>query len=136
MRITNNYFTYTNIQSYNTNMTESYDILNQLNSTLKIQNSYQNTTIYNDSMRLEYELQTLTQVKNTAVGAQTFTNNSDQAFNQLIETLETFKTKMIQAASSGSMSQTSRDAIANDLVGLKQTLLSVANTSINGNFLF
>jgi len=101
----------------------------------KIQNSFENSGIYVDTMRLNYEVSTLDQVKKVSSKAQTFANNTDATMNQFTDTLVKFKSKLIQSANATN-STTSLNAIANDLQSMKDHMVSIANTSINGQFLF
>ena len=135
MRMTNSLF-YTNAQNdYQTNMKKLYDVNTQISSGRKIQNSYEDSGVYVDSMRLDYEIDTLEQVKESSSKAQTFADNTDTTMNQFSQELDKFKTKLIQAANAAN-SPTSLDALANDLEATKTHLISIANTSINGQFLF
>lgn len=135
MRITNSLFYLNTLANYQSNMKSLYDANNQMASGTKIQNSYQDSGIYSETMRLDSELTTLQQVQDNSSTAQTFANNTDSAMNQMVDTLTQFKTKLVQAAN-GANSQTSLDAVANDLQALRDSLVGVANTSINGQFLF
>jgi flagellar hook-associated protein 3 FlgL len=116
-------------------MKKLYDVNNQISSGSKIQNSYEDSGIYVDTMRLNHEISTLEQVKKTSSKAQTFANNTDSTMSQFTDTLTRFKTKLIQSANA-SNSQTSLEAIANDLTAMRNHLQSIANTSIDGQFLF
>jgi flagellar hook-associated protein 3 FlgL len=136
MRITNQLFFHNTQTNYQTSMNDLHRTNQQLSSGLKIQHSYQDTGVYVDAMRLDYEVSTLEQVVETSSKAQSFAKNTDKAFNQFTESLDYFKAKLVQAANDGAMSSTSREALANDLEGIKTHLMSVANTSINGTFLF
>ena len=53
----------------------------------------------------------------------------------MVKLLENFKVKVTQAASD-SNSQTSREAIAKELEKIKEQIVQLANTSINGQYLF
>ncbi len=107
----------------------------QISSGHKIQNSYDDSSVYIDSSRLEYEKTSLSQVKSSSQSAQTFADNSDTILNEFNSSLTQFKTKLIQAAN-GSHDNTSLNAIANDLDAIKTNLMDLANSSINGKFLF
>lgn len=135
MRITNSLF-YTNAASdYQRNMQELYKVNTQLSSGMKIQNSFEDSSVYVDTMRLNYEVATLEQVKESSSKAQTYANNTDKTLNQFTDALTQFKTKLIQA-SNASHSETSLNALANELEALKKHLISLGNTSINGQYLF
>ncbi|EHA2140313.1 hypothetical protein JKH58_000772, partial [Campylobacter coli] len=63
MRITNK-LNFTNSISTSMGAQSSlYQISQQLSSGIKIQNSYEDASVYIDNTRLEYELKTLEQVK-------------------------------------------------------------------------
>ncbi len=135
MRVTNS-LTYSNtINDYQRNMEELYNVNTQISSGLKIQNSYEDSGIYVDTMRLDYEIATLEQSSQSSSKAQTYADNTDNTLNQFSEALSQFKSKLIQA-SSETNSDTSLDAIANELDGLKDYMISLGNTSINGQYLF
>ncbi|MBZ7964483.1 flagellar hook-associated protein FlgL [Campylobacter sp. 2457A] len=135
MRITNK-LNFTN--SVSTSMggqSALYKISQQLASGLKIQNSYEDASTYIDNTRLEYELKTLEQVKQATSSAKELTENSMKALQDMVKLLEDFKVKVTQAASD-SNSQTSREAIAKELQRIKESILQLANTSVNGQYLF
>ena len=135
MRVTNTLFYTNSVAEHQSAMKKMYDVDKQIASGLKIQNSYEDSGIYVDAMRLNYEIATLEQTKETSAKGQTFAQNTDSTMNQVEEALEQFKTKLIQANSS-IHSSTSLNAIADELEGLKTHLLSLGNTSINGQFIF
>ncbi|EJO1483138.1 flagellar hook-associated protein FlgL [Campylobacter jejuni] len=135
MRITNK-LNFTN--SVNNSMggqSALYQISQQLASGLKIQNSYEDVSTYIDNTRLEYEIKTLEQVKESTSRAQEMTQNSMKALQDMVKLLEDFKVKVTQAASD-SNSQTSREAIAKELERIKESIVQLANTSVNGQYLF
>ncbi len=135
MRITDSLFYLDTKNSYQDSLKKLYDVNTQISSGSKIQNSYEDTSIYADTMRLDDEVTTLEQVKKSSSKAQTFANNTDSAMNGLDETLIKFKSKLIRAAN-GTNSSTSLGAIADDLSAMRDHLMSIANTSIDGQFLF
>ncbi len=135
MRITNQLL-YSNFdRDYQRSSNELNKLNTQIASGSKIENSYDNSSIYIDDSRLEYEKTTLGQVKQSSQSAQEFANNTDSTLSQFTDDLLKFKTKLIQAAN-GTNSTTSLNAIADDLEATKNNLVNLANTSINGQFLF
>lgn len=135
MRMTNQLMKFTNNYDYQTNMKALHKLNTQISSGLKIKNSFEDSSVYNDGMRLDYEVATLEQVQTSTSKAQHFSKNTDKALGEFKQQLENFKTKLVQGANE-IHSQTSREAIANDLQGIKNHLVNIANTSINGQFLF
>ncbi|ATB69677.1 flagellar hook-associated protein FlgL [Sulfurospirillum diekertiae] len=135
MRITNSLLFNTSIRNYRNATEKLYNINQQIDSKLKIQNSYENTSVYVDAMRLSNEVDTLDQSKQSSSKAKTFADNTDSALSSFTSALDQFKSKLVQASST-SNSTTSLQALANDLQGIKDNLVSLANTSVNGQFLF
>lgn len=136
MRITQQLMARTNMVNYQTNAERIYDLNAKISSKTKISQPYEDTGIYVDATRLDYELEVLDQIRSGTQKASEFAKNSDNSLNSFVETLTTFKTKLIQAANQGAHSETSRIAVANDLRSLRNQLVNISNTAINGQFLF
>jgi len=135
MRITTNTLYSKFMYDQQTTLTDLNKVTNQLSSGMKIDKIYDDPTIFTNTLRLDNESNSLSQVLNTAKTAQTFANNTDTTLNDMTKTLETFKTKLLQAANAEN-NETSYNALADELEGLKKHLQTLANTSINGKFLF
>lgn len=116
-------------------MNELRKLSAQITSGKKIQDSYEDASVYIDSTRLEYELKTLKQIQGATQSASELTKNTQKALDDIVSQLQNFKTKMTQAASDGN-SQTSREAIAKELTRIRDTIVQLANTSVNGQYLF
>lgn len=117
-------------------------IQNKLNDTntkiasgQKIKYGYEDSSIFNQNLKLEYDIHKLTQSIDIANDANTHTLNNDQAMSDISKSMDDFKVKLIQAAND-IHSQTSREAIANDLQNIRNHILSVANTAIGGEYIF
>ncbi|WP_394994818.1 flagellar hook-associated protein FlgL [uncultured Helicobacter sp.] len=111
------------------------DINTKIASGLKIQYGYQDSSVFNQNLKLEYEELNLDQGIDNSNTAYTRTLNTDKALQELSQTAMQFNTKLIQAAND-IHSPVSREAIARDLEKLKEHMISIANTSIGGEFLF
>ncbi|TNB60837.1 flagellar hook-associated protein FlgL [Campylobacter helveticus] len=135
MRVTNKLNFTNSIQNTMGGASALNKLAMQLSSGLKIQDSYEDASVYIDSTRLEYELKTLEQIKEATSSAKEMTSNSMKALQDMVKLLENFKVKVTQAASD-SNSQTSREAIAKELEKIKEQIVQLANTSINGQYLF
>lgn len=135
MRITNKLINTQALQNYQFSAQSINKANAKLSSGLEIQNSYDNSSIYVDGVRLDYEISTIDQVQEAAQKAMHFSRNSDKALQEFIKQLENFKTKLIQAGNA-SNSTTSLGALADELQGIKNYLMDIANTSINGQYLF
>lgn len=135
MRVTNTLFYSTSVTEHQSAMKKLYDIDKQIASAMKIQNSFEDSGVYVDTMRLNYEIATLEQGIESSSKAQKFAQNTDSTLNQFSTSLEQFKTKLIQA-NNASNSTTSLNALADELEALKDHMIALGNTSINGQFLF
>jgi len=132
-----------NQSTYYKNMRFDQDGLNkellrvnkQISSGKQIQYGHEDSTIFADTMRLDNEMTALTQVKKTSENAKLFSLNSDDTLNQMTQNLEQFKVKLIQSASD-IQSDASREALAKELETIRENMINLANTSINGKYLF
>lgn len=131
--------TFTMYSDFTRNQQNSINLLNNTNrqiySGTKIEFAYQDTAVFANTLRLDQEEYTLSQNSQSADMARQFALNSDNTMNQMVTALTSFKTNLIKATSE-SNSTTDRRAIAQELMGLKQHLMDLANTSINGEYLF
>ena len=135
MRVTNNMNAYNSLTSVQSGMNTFYKINQQLNSGYQISNSYEGANTYIDSARLEYEIQTLEQVEKAASMASEMMKNTDSALEQMVSLISQFQVKVTQAVNA-TQSQTSREAIAKELTRIKEEIVNLANTSVNGQYLF
>jgi len=135
MRVTSNSIYSKFIYDQQNTMTNLNKVTNQLSTGLKIDKIYDDPTVFTNALRLDNESNSLNQVLKTSKNAQTFADNTDTTMNDMTQTLQAFKTKLLQAASAAN-SDTSNEALANELQGLRDHLETLANTSINGKFLF
>jgi len=110
-------------------------IQNQLATGRKITYMNDNPVIFTKFLTLDEEINSLIQVKNSAQFAQTFANETDTILNEFSSTLNSFKTKLVQAANDTN-NKTSRMAIAKELEGELNHLRDLANTSIDGKYIF
>ncbi|HEC1756251.1 TPA: flagellar hook-associated protein FlgL [Campylobacter lari] len=135
MRISNQYNYYTSIQNY----TDGQSLLNKYNLQLQtgqlIQHSWENANVYINGSRLEYEMANIGQIVQGTQSAMELAKNTDTALKNITELLEKFKTLLTKAASDGN-SQESREAIAKELKLVRDSIVNIANTSINGQYLF
>ncbi|MDX9814610.1 MAG: flagellin [Sulfurimonadaceae bacterium] len=136
MRITSNMY-FNNLYANNSSNLNNalFDVNKQIASGVKIQYAQDDIRIYTDTMRLDNEITTLTQNKNSATSALKFSDQSDVVLNEFNDTFKRMKTLLIKAAN-GTNSEESIGAIAKELREMEKHLKSLANTSINGQYLF
>ena len=135
MRITQNNF-YNSFVADQQSIKQQLDMLNrQISSGMKIKYGYEDPQIFSDTLRLDYEETTLTQAVNVSTDAQNFANNTDSVMFQFTDALTRFKTLMIQAAN-GANSDGNYFAISNEMKSIREHIINLSNSSINGRYLF
>jgi len=135
VRITSGSY-YNNIYAENNKINQQlFDVNKQISSGMKIQYAHEDPSIFVDTLRLDDEITTLSQVKSSAQSAYKISTQTDSTVGQLVKTLESMKVKMVNAANAAH-SDSSLQAIAKELRGLQNHLLTLANTSIGGQYLF
>lgn len=112
-----------------------FDVNKQIASGLKIQYASDDIATFTETMRLDNEIATLAQVKQSTESGYKVSNQTDVILNDFGTTMDRFRTLLIQA-SNDTNSDASRDAIAAELRGLEKHLKNLSNTSINGQYLF
>lgn len=119
----------------NTMQNKLNDTNTKIASGQKIKYGYEDSSVFNQNLKLEYDVHKLDQSIDIANDANTHTLHNDKAMSDISKSLDDFKVKLIHAAND-IHSQTSREAIANDLQSIRNHILSVANTSIGGEYIF
>ena len=135
MRVTQNNFYNSFIYDQQNFKTELNTVNRQISSGVKIKYGYEDTSVFADTLRLDYEEHSLNQVVNVATDAQNFANNTDSVMFQFTDALTRFKTLLVQAAN-GTNDDNNFYAISNELESLKDNMINLGNTSINGRYLF
>ncbi|MDQ7061921.1 MAG: flagellar biosynthesis protein FlgL [Sulfurimonas sp.] len=136
MRITQSMY-YKNLYGTNNEnlQTRLFDVNKQIASGLKIQYASDDVATFAQTMRLDNEITTLAQIKKSTQNGFKVSTQSDDTLNNFVTSMTRMKTLLIQAGS-GVNDETSLDAIALELRGQESHLKNLANTSINGQFLF
>ena len=116
-----------------------YNELNKTNTQIstgkKIQHSYENGRVFTHSLRLQSEDKNLQEIQNRTSKAQVIANSADSVMGEFNDTLRDFKTKLIQA-SNQTMNSDNYRALATELKGLKEHMMNLANSNIDGIYLF
>lgn len=136
MRIASSMY-YKNIYGENNSQVskELFDVNKQIASGLKIQYAYEGIRTFTETMRLDNEITTLEQTKKSVQSALKFSEQSDIILNEFETSMNRTRTLLVNAAN-GTHSETSLDAIGHELRGLEEHFKSLANTFINGQYLF
>ncbi len=116
-----------------------YDEINRVNTQIssgkKIQHSYEDGGIATKSLRLDSEVKNLDQVQKRTSEAKIIADSADSVMSDFDTTLRDFKTKLLQAANS-TINSDNYKALATELDGLKDHMKNLANTKVNGIYLF
>ena len=135
MRVTQ--FTYYNnfITNQQSELNELNKVQTQLATGKKIENIYDEPIIYAKDLEFKEDINSFLQIKKSANFAKTFTNETDTALQDMTKTLTSFKTKLLNAANDTNNDKT-RESIVKELQADLIHLKDLANTSINGKYLF
>jgi len=112
-----------------------FDVNKQIASGLKIQYASDDVNTFAKTMLLDNELTTISQVKQSTQSGYKVSNQTDVTMNEFTDSMNRMRTLLIQGAN-GTNDETSLDAIVAELRGLEKNLKGIANTSINGQYLF
>ncbi|MDK9694037.1 MAG: flagellar biosynthesis protein FlgL [Sulfurimonas sp.] len=136
MRIASSMY-YKNIYGENNSQVSKslFDVNKQIASGSKIQYAYEGIRTFAETMRLDNEITTLEQTKNSVQSAMKFSEQSDIILNEFETSMNRTRTLFVNAAN-GTHSETSLDAIVLELRGLEEHFKGLANTFINGQYLF
>ena len=136
MRVTSNMY-YKNIYGDNNALLSKnlFDVNKQIASGLKIQYAHEDIGVFTETMRLDNEITTLGQIKSSTQSAFKLSDQTDAVLGEFETSMNRMRTLLVNAAN-GTNSDVSLDAIAQELRGLEENFKSLANTSINGQYLF
>jgi len=136
MRVTSSMY-YNNIYGNNNSKLskELFDVNRQIASGLQIQYAKDDVGIFTETMRLDNEVTVLGQIKTSTESGYKVSNQSDVTLNEFTDSLVRMRTLLLQSAN-GTNDEISLDAISKELRGIEKNLMTLANTSINGQYLF
>lgn len=136
MRITSSMY-YKNLYSTeNSKLSkEMFDVNRQIASGLKIDYAKDDVTTFTETMRLDNEITTLDQVQKSTDNGYKISDQTDSVMNEFSDLMNRMRTLLVQA-SNDTNDETSRNAIAKEMRGIEDNLKGLANTSINGRYLF
>lgn len=112
-----------------------FDVNKQIASGLKIQYANEDVTAFIQTMQLDNEVTTLSQVKKSTENGYKVSNQTDTILNEFGTSMSRMRTLLVNAAN-GTNDEASLDAIAAEMRGLEGHFKNLANTSIDGRFLF
>ena len=114
---------------------ESTRVAHQMSTGRLLQNGSDDSTTYTEILNIEDKLRTYrnlqTQVQNTVAQNEV----ADSTMTQIKEQLDTVRNELMKALNSG-INRSTREAMAVNIDGIKTTLQMLANTSVNGEYVF
>ena len=136
MRVTSGMY-YESLYGTKNNQLQSrlFDVNKQIASGLSIQYASDDIATFTETMRLDNEMAVLNQIKTSTESGYKLSNQTDVVMNEFDNTMGDIRTLLVNAAN-GTHSDQSLDAIADELRVLEDHLKNLANTSINGQYLF
>ena len=136
VRVTNNMY-YSNIYGKNNGAISEqlFDVNKQIASGLKIQYAQDDVRVFSETMRLDNEIAVLSQSKKSSESGYKISSQTDVVLNDFEESLDRMKTLFVQAGNA-SHNNASMDAVAKELRSVEAHLKNLANTSINGQYIF
>ncbi len=136
MRVTSSMY-YNNLYSNRNDSVQSqlFDVNKQIASGLQIQYAKDDVVAFSETMRLDNELVGLGQVKKSTENGYKLSNQTDVILNEFDSTMNRMRVLLVKAANA-SNSDLSLDAIAAELRTVEQHFYNLANSSINGQYLF
>ncbi len=135
MRVTGGMY-YKNIDVANSQLNKAlFDVNKQIASGHNIQYAHEDAEIFSKTLRLDDEVATLTQVRDSSQAAYKFSTQTDSTIGEMELILRSFRTTLLAAANETN-AEGSYFAFAAELEGMKTNLINLANTSIDGKFIF
>jgi len=114
---------------------ELFDVNKQIASGLKIQYAKDDISTFTETMRLDNEIVTLGQIKKSTESGFKLANQTDVILNEFETSLNRMRTLLVQAAN-GTNDSVSLDAIAQELRAIEDHSRNLANSSLNGQYIF
>jgi len=136
MRVTNSMY-YENLYGeQNSKLNKKlFDVNKQIASGLQIQYASDDVAAFTETMRLDNEITTLGQIKKSTESGYKVSNQTDVILNDFETSMSRMRTLLLAAANETN-DTTSRNAISSEMRGIESHLKNLANTSINGQYLF
>jgi flagellar hook-associated protein 3 FlgL len=112
-----------------------FDVNKQIASGLSIEYASDDVAVFSETMRLDNEIVSLGHIKESTESGYKISNQTDVVLNDFEDSLSRMQT-LLNTSANGTNNESSLSAIAEEMRGLESHLKSLANTSINGQFLF
>ena len=136
MRITQRSLATTSLQGLNRNMEAIAKLQAQMTSGKTINKPSDDPTGTNSAMQVRSELAGAVQYARNISDGIGQLDAADSALQSMTKQLQRVRDLTVQASNAGTMSETSRAAIATEVLGLRDSMLGVANSTSQGRPVF
>jgi flagellar hook-associated protein 3 FlgL len=136
MRITHRAVTQTALLGLNTNLSSVAKLQQQLTSGKLISAPSDSPTGTNRALQIRQDQSAVEQFAKNISDGRSWLDATDTALNEAVAQVQRVRALTVQALNQGAVSTSSQKAIAVEVAALRQSLLGVANSSINDRALF
>jgi flagellar hook-associated protein 3 FlgL len=136
MRITQRAVVTTSLQGLNSNLEAIGRLQQQLTSGKTISKPSDDPTGTNAAMQARQELAGAVQYARNISDGMGVLDATDSALQNMVDQVHKVRELAVQALSSGSMSDAARVAVQTEVAGIRESLLGLANTRVNGQPVF
>lgn len=135
-RVTHQTIQRTALSNLQRNLTSMADLQGKLSSGKNLQRPSDDPSAVGRAMAMRADKAAAVQARRNADDGVAWLAQIDTALQSSISALRRARDLTVQGASTGAMGQTPRNAIATELDGIRDTLLDLANTNVNGRLVF
>jgi flagellar hook-associated protein 3 FlgL len=107
----------------------------QLSSGKKISKSYEDSSIYTQTLRIDSEISYHNSLQDRVQKSKVLTDSADSALSSISDSLRDIKTKLIQA-SNDTINDEGLKSIAIEIENQKSNIIRLANSKVNGQYIF
>ncbi len=136
MRITHRAVTQTALLGLNNNLAAVGRLQQQLTSGKQISVPSDSPTGTNTAMQIRTDRSATAQYARNIADGQSWLDATDSALSSITEQVHSVRARTLQAMNNGTMSPATRQALATEVTALRESLLGLANSTINGRPLF
>jgi flagellar hook-associated protein 3 FlgL len=136
MRVTQRSIATTSLQGLNRNLDAIAKLQQQLTSGKTINKPSDDPTGTNAAMQARQELAGATQYARNISDGLGMLDQTDSTLQNMIKQVQVVRDRTLLGSNSGTMSDASRKAIATEISGIRDSLIGLANTTVQGHPVF
>jgi flagellar hook-associated protein 3 FlgL len=136
MRVTQRSIALTSLQGLNRNMEAVSRLQQQLTSGRSINAPSDSPTGTNRAMQARSDISAALQAGRNISDGTGWLDSTDSALQSMLDQTRKVRDLTVQASNTGALSQTSADSIATEIRGIRESLLGLANTAVQGRPVF